>query len=107
MLSAIGIQKEEFRASVDIRGERLPVVFRAYSLDRYAAMLDEIQSGTSGQGEKIAAQFLSEVLVSWELPTSPTDPTPYPTDFAALCAMPPDFVGAVLTGIAESRKPGK
>lgn len=105
-LSAAGIKTQQHTALIDIDGEPLRCTFKPYTIADKRALGESMKDSLTG-GDEEATEFLSSVLLSWDLPTSDDDPAPYPTDAASLSLLPAEFVGAVLRGINESRQVGK
>lgn len=99
---------EDTRAILDIRGKRLPVVYnpnRITHKDRREILQRHQGEDDANPSHDWVLEFLSRVIVSWELYSNPDDLEPYPTNVQSLDLLPDEFLSLVVQGIQEHVNP--
>jgi hypothetical protein len=101
-----GLTQKQRTVTVEIDGETLTCQVRPFSIEERHAMVGQIEDKPTHADIRLA-EFLSSILIGWDLTTAPDDPTPYPTDPASLQKLPPEVVAAILQAVGEAQTLGK
>lgn len=97
------IAKDERTFEYEFGGESAEITYRpgAVTTER----MDTLRKMPADEGDRVICQFLSEILVRWDVLDD--DGEQWPTTYEALTKLPLQFVGDVLLAIREDVAPGE